>query len=1390
MGLSVRAFNCLKAASIETLDQLLSWKPAQLMELPNFGSKCLNEITETVQRLGHSWIYDRADAEGTQKQPPVEEGGAPLACLLEVRELVSEATLTERFIENGWHTVADLALHSVESIVKLASLTIEDKLDFQRALRALSLELPVELPTWFLNNMSALRAAFSEELRHLEFPTTHGGIEASYWKGPQVSQSLNEDIALLIPKSYDERKREIVLDLLGLRGGDPLTLEEVAKAQTPSLTRERVRQIARPVIDALSERGSELPCLLKAVAVLKRLAPCSRKHAEQALIGEKILDAPITVAAILGLAQRSSLSHDLLLEGNALLNAETAELLRPVVRAAGKLSSRWGVADWQDLELSVPTVAQMPSIKNLLYEVVWLDASQRYFVMPDRENSLANRLARILKVTPRLKLAEAYRGAFRDPRMEKERLPETMFAAFCDVWPWCSVDGDEVVAKTELPPSEASGDDLLVLLLREIGRPVRRRELTERAVEQGIRLETVTVALSYSNVIASKNGYFAVIGDPQLEECGRSDKSFVAEVLKFAEDSGHGKLVPNENAHEFPGLLMLAVEERVATLGLKAPWSVSELCLSERDRDRLLNWGEVAKWDFSDDFSNYQMNSGQKVRKRAALGLAFLLFASEAARRFGNAGSVWPAIERGLGEQQQQLFMFRSGLPKPALREAVETACRTFGLRHGFEDFGQQVWVRTVGLQSAILCSQIPELGLLLDEPDYLRPLVVQLLMDMEGPNASASFLESWKLLQGVRLGLIHEKEALGRFGSDVWLSPFPPHELLAQCLTAKQGHTRSATESQTLTPEEAYQYFLAPVLRWTSDEAYLEYSLNSWAPPWHESGALVLFCEDPFRKERIPIENDRWQLTGGPVRLPLAQREGLGFRFKLMQGREEVFAGWKHAGLPTEILFTFFRASGAMVPSVHEVLPREDAVVLHRADVQLVGLDVSPVFRAVLRGMYRLTRVPAHMMAQIRLLDADGVTLWSLPTPDQPGLGGGEALLAMRGGKWGTAAEVTLPDLPWAADRLRLNSGEVLLISRSNGRTWLKSSPGLGRAQTGLLHGSLGKHAYSARVKLHRLGTDFGVALEMNGGWQPLDGSESLDVATLRTHRLLTKVKAPLDVQKDICWMEGRRTLAGLRAVGTFLAGMHGLGESLNVVRGTYNSSEVELPVARAVTDAGFLRSVQLEVDGTWTAHLPFDGPIEGGHSLWIWAADSALPRKVPAELVEKNGFMLRWISPTKAAVFGWAFSVDGARIGSILNPESLAKLMRNLFAIPWAEAALWLRWWHAPVLHPEVRDLVAKKAHEDPVETIKAWLLPADENSGLIMRRDSGRSVECCSPREFMGVAPDLKTSAGTSQGCWHLDGGYRERQPKTSASRSRGITSTDESNSSGRRCHAGIA
>ena len=58
MGLSVRAFNCLKAADIDTFADLVVYSRAELMKFRNFGRKSLNEIEILVDKMKLSFGMD------------------------------------------------------------------------------------------------------------------------------------------------------------------------------------------------------------------------------------------------------------------------------------------------------------------------------------------------------------------------------------------------------------------------------------------------------------------------------------------------------------------------------------------------------------------------------------------------------------------------------------------------------------------------------------------------------------------------------------------------------------------------------------------------------------------------------------------------------------------------------------------------------------------------------------------------------------------------------------------------------------------------------------------------------------------------------------------------------------------------------------------------------------------------------------------------------------------------------------------------------------------------------------------------------------------------------------------------------------------------------------
>lgn len=58
LELSVRSYNCLKRAGIETIGQLLVKSESELQAIPNFGQKSIEEVIENLQGRGHQLRQD------------------------------------------------------------------------------------------------------------------------------------------------------------------------------------------------------------------------------------------------------------------------------------------------------------------------------------------------------------------------------------------------------------------------------------------------------------------------------------------------------------------------------------------------------------------------------------------------------------------------------------------------------------------------------------------------------------------------------------------------------------------------------------------------------------------------------------------------------------------------------------------------------------------------------------------------------------------------------------------------------------------------------------------------------------------------------------------------------------------------------------------------------------------------------------------------------------------------------------------------------------------------------------------------------------------------------------------------------------------------------------
>ena len=86
LELSVRSYNCLKNASIQTLGDLVQKTEAEMLRTKNFGRKSLNEIKEILQSLGLTFGM-KIDAQGRLVAPT---GAAAAAAELEASEIAGD----------------------------------------------------------------------------------------------------------------------------------------------------------------------------------------------------------------------------------------------------------------------------------------------------------------------------------------------------------------------------------------------------------------------------------------------------------------------------------------------------------------------------------------------------------------------------------------------------------------------------------------------------------------------------------------------------------------------------------------------------------------------------------------------------------------------------------------------------------------------------------------------------------------------------------------------------------------------------------------------------------------------------------------------------------------------------------------------------------------------------------------------------------------------------------------------------------------------------------------------------------------------------------------------------------------------------------------------------
>ena len=353
LGLSVRPSNCLQRAGVKTIADLLSYKPADLMVLQNFGVTSLDEIEKKLEKRG---LALATEANQKQRQSaaaqPIAPGGT--SEVAESHPLENKYPLGTRSFNAltgaGISTVEELATLSQEELLALPSFGPTSLIDVTRCLDKYGLRLSSK-PT-LRRRQRFLTSSVKETL----WPMFEEGLKIAQVAKRAGLSSADVSFARLIWTR--DRLKPRLEKMVELREAG-WTLEAIGDQF--GVTRERVRQILKKAGAVNAQELSER----------KRLKREEETEFAVAAIRAQVRANPGTTLE----AVAEQFGVDLATVRRALTTAEMKLILKVDGRSASDARKKWSRQELLDLLKVAATYSWPVTVNsyNALIEVGEID---------------------------------------------------------------------------------------------------------------------------------------------------------------------------------------------------------------------------------------------------------------------------------------------------------------------------------------------------------------------------------------------------------------------------------------------------------------------------------------------------------------------------------------------------------------------------------------------------------------------------------------------------------------------------------------------------------------------------------------------------------------------------------------------------------------------------------------------------------------------------------------------------------------------------------------------------------------------------------------------------------------------------------------------------------
>jgi len=571
LDLSTRTRNCMIQANIETAGELATLTQDDILRLPNAGRKTLKEVREVLGSLGLKLQGDTQPAAPLNpkliRELQVQLSVAPepetttIALESATRDIQRRLSTRLSYCSTSARAKGVLTSKKLIYVGDLVRLTFRDLMKINNAGRRTANELSNLAKSFGFGLGTPIVGWCRETAERLEkeYASDHArerverSNELLASLGPEPTH-LSDELSRIVLALVTGRNHSMLVSLWGWGGDEPETLEAVGDAQTPRLTRERVRQIEAKALRRLNTFHFDTPILRSAVVTIRRCVPALGAEVDQALRDTGISSGPFSVASIKRAADILGINWtfaEIAIAGQKVVVRKEDEeriirLMQVVRRRTSELGCSNILAIASTLKIDEERADILRKVLDVTPGIAWLDDDKNWLFLKEApRNRLFNLSAKVLGVSPRLGIAELRRAVSKSRRLTIVP-PQKVLAAFVNASGLGIVENNLVVANptrvATLSPESIEGK--FIEVFRKYGGVMHGEELAERCVEQGINPISFYIYRSLSPVVAALGrGIYCKVGvdvpPGTIEEILSSRRSTVR-------SSDHGWL-PNGN---------------------------------------------------------------------------------------------------------------------------------------------------------------------------------------------------------------------------------------------------------------------------------------------------------------------------------------------------------------------------------------------------------------------------------------------------------------------------------------------------------------------------------------------------------------------------------------------------------------------------------------------------------------------------------------------------------------------------------------------------------------------------------------------------------------------------------------------------------------------------